>query len=62
MGMVGVPELKRRALGVLEKKMLKRQVRAQNQHRAVVEKGANKQKFFKVGRSCCLVLISADDK
>lgn len=48
MGMIGVPELKRRALGVLEKKMLKRQVRAQNQYRAAVEKGGNKQKFFKV--------------
>ncbi|KAE9363195.1 hypothetical protein N431DRAFT_550879 [Stipitochalara longipes BDJ] len=47
MGMIGVPELKKRALGVFEKKMMKRQVRAQNQYRAAVEKGANKQKFFK---------------
>ncbi|PMD47175.1 hypothetical protein L207DRAFT_575970 [Hyaloscypha variabilis F] len=47
MGMIGVPESKRRALRVFEKKMLKRQTRAQNQYRAAVEKGANKQKFFK---------------
>jgi pre-60S factor REI1 len=45
--MIGVSGLKR-ALGMLEKKMLKRQVRAQNQYRAAVENGANKQKFFKV--------------
>ena len=31
--------------------MLKRQARAQNQYRAAVEKGANKQKFFKVSES-----------
>ncbi len=48
MGLAGVSLLQRKALGVLEKKMLKREARAQNQYRSMVEKGGNKQKYFKV--------------
>ncbi|KAL2067232.1 hypothetical protein VTL71DRAFT_1656 [Oculimacula yallundae] len=46
-GLIGVPELEKRAVRALEKKMLKMEVRARNQYQARVERGANKQKFFK---------------
>lgn len=48
LGVVGVSESQRRAVVVLEKKMLKRATRARNQYQARVEKGGNKQKHFKV--------------
>lgn len=47
-GLAGVPELQKRAVLVLEKKMMKMEVRARNQYQARVEKQTNKQKFFKV--------------
>ncbi|KAH7330356.1 C2H2 type zinc-finger-domain-containing protein [Rhexocercosporidium sp. MPI-PUGE-AT-0058] len=46
-GMIGVPELEKRAVRALEKKMLKMEVRARNVYQARVERGANRQKFFK---------------
>ena len=50
LGMIGVSDLQKRALRAVEKKMLKTEIRARKQYRAVVEKSANKtmQKHFKV--------------
>ena len=50
LGMIGVSDLQKRALRAVEKKMLKTEIRARNQYRAIVEKSANKtmQKHFKV--------------
>lgn len=48
MGMIGVPEQQRRALLAVEKKMLKQEVVAKARQRWIVQKVANKQKFFKV--------------
>ncbi|OWP04850.1 hypothetical protein B2J93_4176 [Marssonina coronariae] len=47
LGMIGVSELQKRAVLALEKKMMKVEVRARNQHQSRLEKQANKQKFFK---------------
>jgi pre-60S factor REI1 len=47
-GMIGVPELEKRAVRAFEKKMLKMEGRARNVYQARVERGGNRQKFFKV--------------
>ncbi|KAG4438289.1 hypothetical protein IFR05_006224 [Cadophora sp. M221] len=46
-GMIGVSELEKRGVRALEKKMLKMEVRARNVYQARVERGGNRQKFFK---------------
>ncbi|KAK0128863.1 hypothetical protein ONS95_000811 [Cadophora gregata] len=46
-GLIGLSDGGRRAVRVMEKKMLKMEVRARNLYAARVERGANKQKFFK---------------
>ncbi|KAH6719274.1 C2H2 type zinc-finger-domain-containing protein [Leptodontidium sp. MPI-SDFR-AT-0119] len=46
-GMIGVSELEKRAVRALEKKMLNMEVRARNVYQARVDRGGNRQKFFK---------------
>lgn len=46
--LIGVPELQRRALIAIEKKMEKMETREKNEYRHVLEKGGNKQKRYKV--------------
>ena len=46
--LIGVPELQRRALIAIEKKMEKMEIRAKNEYQHVLEKGGNKQKRYKV--------------
>lgn len=48
MGMLGIPEQQKRALRVVEKKMLKQEMVAKAHQRWAVEKVANRQKNFKV--------------
>lgn len=52
MGLIGLSDVERRSLRVVEKKMLKVEMRARNEYRSMVEKGGNKQKFFKVSFGC----------
>jgi len=46
--LMGVPELQRRALIAIEKKMEKMETRERNEYQQVLEKGGNKQKRYKV--------------
>lgn len=46
--LIGVPELQRRALIAVEKKMEKMATREKNEYQYVLEKGGNKQKRYKV--------------
>ena len=46
--LIGVPELQRRALVAIEKKMEKMETREKNEYQHVLEKGGNKQKRYKV--------------
>ena len=46
--LIGVPELQRRALISIEKKMEKMETREKNEYQHVLEKGGNKQKRYKV--------------
>ena len=46
--LMGVPELQRRALIAIEKKMEKMETRERNEYQHVLEKGGNKQKRYKV--------------
>ncbi|PVH86102.1 hypothetical protein DL98DRAFT_567951 [Cadophora sp. DSE1049] len=46
-GLIGLSELEKRAVRATEKKMLKMEVRARNLYAARVERGANRQKYFK---------------
>lgn len=48
MGMIGVSELEKRALRVTEKKALKQEVRARNEHEWRVNKESNHQKHYRV--------------
>ncbi|KAN0112443.1 C2H2 type zinc-finger (2 copies) domain containing protein [Hyaloscypha variabilis] len=48
MSLAGVPELQQRALMVAEKKMEALQARAKNEYQSGVERGANRQKRFRV--------------
>ncbi|KAF8865302.1 hypothetical protein BDZ45DRAFT_442108 [Acephala macrosclerotiorum] len=48
LGMLGVPELQKRALMAVEKKMLKAEAKAKNDYRAGLERLGNKQKFYRV--------------
>jgi pre-60S factor REI1 len=48
-GLTGVSEQQRRALRVVEKKLMKREAVARSAQRWATERVANKQKFFKVG-------------
>ncbi len=48
MSLAGVPELQQRALMVMEKKMEGLQARARNEYQSGVERGANRQKRFRV--------------
>lgn len=48
MSLAGVPELQQRALMVMEKKMESSQARAKNEYQSGVERGANRQKRFRV--------------
>lgn len=47
-GLIGLSESEMRAVRATEKKMAKMEVRARNLYAARVERGANKQKYFKV--------------
>lgn len=47
LGVVGLSDVQRRGLRAVEKKMIKVEMRARNGYRAVMEKKANKQKFFR---------------
>ena len=51
MGLVGLSDLERKSLRAVEKKMMRVEMRARNEYRAVLEKGGNKQKYFKVSYS-----------
>ncbi len=46
--LIGVPELQRRALIAIEKKMEKMETRERNEYQHVLEKGGNRQKRYKV--------------
>lgn len=46
-GLMGLSELEKRAVRAMEKKMAKMEVRARNLYAARVERGANRQKYFK---------------
>ncbi len=46
--MIGVSELQQRALIAVEQKIMKIETRAKNEYQARVDKGGNKQKFYKV--------------
>lgn len=46
--LIGVPELQRRALIAIEKKMEKMETREKSEYQHVLEKGGNKQKRYKV--------------
>ena len=46
--LIGVPELQRRALIAIEKKMEKMETREKNEYQHVLEKGGNRQKRYKV--------------
>lgn len=46
--LVGVPELKLRALLAMEKKIVEMEVRGRNEYQSKLERGGNKQKRFKV--------------
>lgn len=59
-GLIGLPELEKRVVRALEKKMAKLEVRARNQYQARVEKAANKQKFFKVSLTYFCIWTLAD--
>jgi pre-60S factor REI1 len=48
-GLIGVSDQQRRALMVVEKKMMKREAVARSAQRWATERVANKQKFFRVG-------------
>jgi pre-60S factor REI1 len=45
--MIGVPEPQRRALVAVEKKMLTIETIARNEYQSILEKGGNKQKFYR---------------
>jgi pre-60S factor REI1 len=45
--LIGVPQLQQRALMAIENKMLKMETRAKNEYQSIVEKGGNKQKWFR---------------
>jgi len=47
-GLIGLSESEMRAVRATEKKLAKMEVRARNLYAARVERGANKQKYFKV--------------
>ena len=57
--MLGVPESRQRALRAVEKQMLKLETRARDRYRWGVEKGANRQKWFKVSCFSCKRLLGA---
>lgn len=46
--LIGVPQLQRRDLIAIEKKMVKMETREKNEYQHVLEKGGNKQKRYKV--------------
>ena len=50
-GLIGLSELEKRAIRATEKKIAKMEVRARNLYAARVERGGNKQKYFKVSES-----------
>jgi len=54
MGVIGLSDIEKRSLRVVERKMMRVEMRARNEYRAALEKGGNKQKYFKVS-SCSLV-------
>ncbi|KAI9741569.1 MAG: hypothetical protein M1818_004375 [Claussenomyces sp. TS43310] len=45
--LIGIPEQQQRALRIVEKKMLKMELRARNEYQRKVERGGNQQKHFK---------------
>lgn len=47
MGVVGLSDLEKRSLRVVERKIMRVEMRARNEYRAALEKGGNKQKYFK---------------
>jgi len=48
MGVIGLSDLEKRSLRIVERKILRVEMRARNEYRAALEKGGNKQKYFKV--------------
>jgi len=47
-GLIGISEREQRVLRVVEKKIMKMEIRAQNEYQRKVERSGNKQKFFRV--------------
>ena len=61
-GMMGVPEQQQRALRAVEKKIMKQEVRVRNDYQWGVQKGANRQKHFRVSyKESYNELIGADE-
>lgn len=52
MGMVGVPELQKRALIAVEKKMMKAEIRAKMNYQKGLDRLGNKQKYYRVSTLC----------
>jgi len=52
MGVVGLSDLQKKSLRVAERKIMRVEMRARNEYRAALEKGGNKQKYFKVRLPC----------
>jgi pre-60S factor REI1 len=56
MGLIGLSDVEKRSLRVVEKHMLKIEMRARNEYRAGLERRGNAQRHFKVSKTRTLIL------